>query len=107
MIHWVKSLFGDKTLGAQRSPGWSKFRYQHIRDRCEVCGSEFFLELHHVQLLELHHVQPFWQNPELELDPNNVITVCRKHHFEWCHFFDWSSWNKDIRAWVDNIKSKP
>jgi len=33
-----------------------------------VCGG--------VKKIEVHHIIPFSQNPELELDPNNLITLC-------------------------------
>lgn len=99
MITWIKSLFGDKTFGAIRSSKWPEFRRKNIKHECEYCQSTFFLEL--------HHIKPFWQFPELELDPTNVCTLCRKCHFLLAHFEDWASWNENIIGWILAKRNKP
>lgn len=93
-MNWVLSFFQDREFGA-RSSAWASFRNKNIKGKCEICDSRFFLEL--------HHVKPYHLFPELELDPNNVVTACRKHHFEFCHFFDWKKFNKDIKNHIEQI----
>lgn len=101
MINWIKNLFTfiDHTFGAVRSPAWPNFRKTYIKKECEVCGKKYFLEL--------HHIIPFWQHPELELFPSNVVTLCRTHHLEWGHYFSWASWNDRIKEDIERIKNKP
>lgn len=41
---------------------------------CVVCGS--------TDRLHAHHIKPRCQHPELADDPNNGVTLCRKHHRE-------------------------
>ena len=93
-MKWL-SFFQDRTFGAKRSSDWSRFRNENIKDRCEICGSKFFLEL--------HHVLPFHIRPDLELDKNNVITACRRHHLEFCHFFNFKKFNIDIKNHIEKI----
>lgn len=62
-----------------RSWKWETVRNQHVMDYpvCEACGSD--------ENLNVHHVKPFHEHPELELDPTNLITLCREHHFRIGH----------------------
>jgi len=93
-MNWLKSLFNGRTFGAARSPEWSEFRNAHIKEKCEYCGKGFFLEL--------HHIKPFNLFPELELDSENVITLCRLHHFHLGHFFNWRKYNPFISQWISD-----
>lgn len=89
----------------RRSSEWPSVRRWHLdrKPACEVCGCK--------RDLEVHHEVPFEVNRELELDPNNLITLCRPHHFLVGHLCDWRSWNPDVRkdvaAWWKKIKGKP
>ncbi|GCE16544.1 HNH endonuclease [Dictyobacter kobayashii] len=60
-----------------------------------VCG-------HRGKGLQVHHIKPFHLYPELELDPNNLITLCeirgRTHHLLIGHLDDWESYNIRVRA---------
>lgn len=65
-----------------RSSRWPTVRAEHLRKYpcCEICGKMDFAEV--------HHVKPFRTNPELELDPKNLVTLCRggkNHHFQFGH----------------------
>ena len=53
-----------------RSSKWAKVRDSFIKKnpRCACCGQE--------TKLEVHHIVPFDNNPELELDENNLIVLC-------------------------------
>lgn len=80
-----------KTL--TRSSGWSLVRKIHIlkNPTCAVCGKN--------KKLQVHHIQDFSETPELELDPDNLITLCMgstKCHFTFGHLGYWKSINPDI-----------
>jgi hypothetical protein len=81
-----------------RSSKWpaARNRYISVHPTCEACGSSVDLNV--------HHVKPFHVNPELELDPRNMITLCRTHHLEIGHACgnppgrrNWSCANPDVR----------
>jgi 5-methylcytosine-specific restriction endonuclease McrA len=56
------------------SPAWRKVRKQiRMRDgACVDCGTD--------QSLTVHHVVPYRTAPELALDPDNLVTLCRSCH---------------------------
>ena len=60
----------EKTLGAARSPQWPRVRREYLKrfPTCALCGG--------AKTLEIHHKKMFSKNPELELDLNNLITLC-------------------------------
>lgn len=53
-----------------RSPKWRKVRADFLKTHpvCAVCGSN--------KVLEVHHIIPFNIRPDLELVPDNLITLC-------------------------------
>lgn len=54
----------------ERDAKWRSIRNEHLRTHsfCIACGN--------TDSLEVHHIKPFVQNPELELDPDNLVTLC-------------------------------
>jgi hypothetical protein len=87
-------------LGVPRSPKWPAVRAEFVRlhPTCAACGSW--------SALNVHHVLPFHQRPDLELDPSNLITLCREHHFRIGHDPDgpwkparpnWLEFNRNVR----------
>jgi 5-methylcytosine-specific restriction enzyme A len=93
------------TMGVPRSPKWEEVRKAFVKEHptCAVCGSK--------KDLNCHHKLPFHINPALELDPTNLITLCRDHHFLFGHFLNWKSFNKDVEAdstlWTTKIENRP
>jgi 5-methylcytosine-specific restriction protein A len=85
-------LFGRGPGGQPRSPKWPAVRRAWLRlhPACEVCGT--------TRALDVHHVVPFWQDRSRELDPTNLISLCRQHHFTFAHYEDWRLFNPTIRA---------
>lgn len=61
---------GKAPLGHKRSNHWPTVRKHFVESNpaCAACGGK--------DKLEVHHIQPFHLNPELELDPNNLIALC-------------------------------
>lgn len=84
-------MFGlfDRVYG--RSPRWRSVRAEHIKNNptCAACGRK--------DGLEVHHIVPYHINPDLELEPSNLITLCGKYcHFIFGHYMDWKSWNENV-----------
>lgn len=100
-------ISGSYLFCANRSSGWYNVRNEYVRlhPYCAVCGS--------VKKLQVHHIVPFSKNPALELDPNNLITLCESHH---CHLIfghlgSFKSYNVDVRKdaeyMYNKIKNRP
>jgi 5-methylcytosine-specific restriction protein A len=53
-----------------RSPKWRRLEKQWLATNklCSACATS--------KHLQVHHIKPFHLDPELELDPNNLITLC-------------------------------
>ena len=90
----------------RRALGWSKVRAEHLKKypTCRACGSE--------KGLQVHHIKPFHQFPELELDPDNLITLCNKScHLYFGHLKYWRSWNTEVRedcsTYLQKLKDRP
>lgn len=94
-----------KTL--TRSAGWTKVRKDHIKNNpsCAACGRQ--------DGLEVHHIKDFSENPELELDPTNLITLCDKGtkcHLTFGHLGNWKSINpeviEDSKWFLEKVKNR-
>jgi hypothetical protein len=71
LLNNITDVFSGKApLGTKRSGSWSSVRadFLKLHPKCEICES--------TTNLEVHHIEPFHLNPELELDINNLITLC-------------------------------
>lgn len=113
IITRVKDLLAGKyPLAAKRSSGWTKVRAQHLSTHatCAVCGS--------VDVLEVHHIQPFHLYPDLELNPQNLVTLCESGklgklncHLVFGHLGLYKSFNVDVVAnalqWLKKITKRP
>jgi hypothetical protein len=83
--------------GIFRSPEWPRVAHEHLKREpaCVACG-------HKGKHLQVHHIKPFHLHPHLELDPDNLITLCeapgREHHLLLGHLDAWDSYNEHIRA---------
>ena len=89
-MNWFQKLFiGPSQIwgGAQRSSGWDKVRNEHIKKQPVCCGCNASSRL------EAHHIIPFHFRPDLELEPGNLITLCRDCHWNIGHLRDWSLCN--------------
>jgi len=87
-------IVGKAPKGAKRSSKWNKIRKEVLKEypECQICGSK--------ESLEVHHKIPFHLAPDLELEKDNLITLCDKNnrgcHFVFGHLCSWSSFNHDI-----------
>lgn len=91
-----------------RSPHWPTIRHHFIESHpfCVVCGSRKSLNVHHKY--PLHYCVGVGR-PDLELDPDNLITLCflgEDHHCFLGHLGDYCSYNPDILKDVVLYKNK-
>lgn len=101
---FFSSMF--RNLFEGRSYKWSSVRKEHLKENnyCSACGRR--------NNLEVHHIEPVHKNPDKELDPDNLITLCSSHcHFVFGHLMDYKSWNvdvvKDCSSYMQKIKNRP
>ena len=109
MFNFLKNLFQSRTFGAARSLKWRDVRSEFMRTHltCVVCGKKGTL----LKPNEVHHIFPFHLDKDKELDFQNLITVCRDHHFFCGHLNSWRSFNANIKQdaeqWLNKIKNRP
>jgi hypothetical protein len=111
MIKHIKDLAqGKAALGEHRSSKWQTIRKQHLENqpKCAACGGD--------KTLEVHHIKPFNEHPELELDLDNLITLCEsKSNGVVCHLFfghlgNYKAINpnvlEDVKIWLEKITNR-
>lgn len=109
---WLLSKFepiGGHLPFFERSPQWPALRAKHIAKEpvCQVCGARVFLDV--------HHILPVHQFPDRELDPQNLITLCRGRdggcHLRFGHLWSWLSYNASVRydaaMWRCKLRERP
>lgn len=99
-------IFGINFSFGSRSSDWPKVRKQHLKKNpcCCACGRKISLDV--------HHIEPVHINPEKELDPDNLVTLCSSPcHLVFGHFMDYKSWNpnviEDCETYYVRYKSRP
>lgn len=108
IIFWLKDYFrGVPTLGG-RSSQWPRVRADFVKKfpLCQLCGGK--------KSVEVHHKQPFHLHPELELDENNLISLCEGNKSVVCHRFfghlgNYKNFNssvvEDVKIWNKKLKT--
>lgn len=77
-----------------RSPRWPAVRAAHLalHPFCAACGG--------TEHLQVHHKKPVHLFPQLELEPDNLITLCegpgRGCHFIFGHLYSWFAFNPSV-----------
>ena len=108
------TLFGGqeyyKLGGVARSPQWPKVRAEHLKKfpNCALCGGNKVIEVHHKKMFNTH--------PELELDPNNLISLCESGangivcHRAFGHLGNYKTENPsvetDVKTWHEKILNR-
>lgn len=88
-----------------RSPQWAGIRriWLSSHPTCAACGSR--------KSVEVHHIRPVHAFPGEELDPANLISLCRTHHFWHGHLGAWQSWNafvvSDAADFLARVRARP
>jgi 5-methylcytosine-specific restriction endonuclease McrA len=98
--------FFKKIRFAFRSPKWSTVRKNHIKNNpyCIACGA--------TTKLEVHHKIPVHISPELELDPENLVTLCADPcHLMFGHLKNFKSYNEEVvedcYVYNNKVKNRP
>jgi len=114
MIQIIKQWLGTITgtvdpvpvmVAKPRSPQWAGIRAFHLKKQntCQACGQK--------DQLEVHHIVPYHIQPDRELDPANLLTLCQDCHLTWGHLRNWSSWNvmveKDVSWYYLRVRNRP
>lgn len=60
-------------------PQYAEFR-QAVRKRDGYCCQFPRCTEHRPKRLHVHHIRPWSEFPHLRYDPDNGITLCRRHH---------------------------
>lgn len=81
--------------GRARSYHWPAVEHAHLiaHPFCAVCGTG--------KRLQVHHKKPFHLHPELELDPENLLTLCMgtlSCHLLFGHLGCWKTINPHVDA---------
>jgi len=99
-MNWLLSLFQDRTFGVARSPKWREVRKEHlkIQDKCQACLKK--------KDLEVHHIIPVHKEKYLELNPDNLITLCSSCHILFGHLGSFLSHNIFVREDALVMRSK-
>lgn len=79
LVNRINSRKREAEKDKTRSAKWPRVRDRHLRShpRCAACES--------TEHLQVHHIKPYHLHPELELAPDNLITLCMDN--EDCHLF--------------------
>ena len=91
-------------LGAPRSPQWARKRQEFVGEYpvCACCGRR--------TNLNVHHVKPFHLFPALELQDDNLVTLCEGGPIN-CHYLaghcgaGWSAYARDVAEQIRAIGS--
>lgn len=94
--------------GLKRASDWSQF----VREYAKIVPKKCSIIVCKKKDIELHHSdEPFHVNPAREKDPTNLRWLCRTHHHQIGHLFDWKSWCENfdevVRIINDKIASRP
>lgn len=92
-VNLIRHHFRDLAVSVKRSNKWPTIE-KHFREahpNCAVCNG--------TARLNVHHCIPFHLDPTLELDPNNLITLCmgeKECHLQIGHCGNFKLYNPNI-----------
>ena len=102
---FVLCLLSGSLFSGERSPEWTELRNRFVHDHpvCVVCGSESDIQVHHLKTFKL------W--PGLELDYDNLVTLCISKrlgfncHLEIGHGGSYKYYNPYIKDDITSVKT--
>ncbi len=104
LLFVVPSVLIAVALSAERSSRWPAVREAYVAEHstCAACGNT---------PVEVHHVRPFHLWPDSELDPKNLISLCKRCHLLIGHLGDFRASNPLVRddaaRQLARIKARP
>lgn len=92
-VNLLRNSFRDIKITTKRSSKWPKVEkdFKEKNPNCACCGSNI--------RIQVHHKKPFHLDPSLELDINNLISLCmskKECHLMIGHGNDFKSYNPNI-----------
>ena len=78
----------------------NKYRKTHIR--CELCNARS--NISNGNKNDIHHRIPVHIDRSKAADQDNLITLCRRHHFYIGHMGNWKSHNSNLDETIDAMK---
>lgn len=104
LLEWWQHRGSERLFGSVRSPMWQSVRKTHISlfPNCAVCGKKGT----NLSPNEVHHKIPFNIDKSLELDPENLITLCRNHHLLIGHLMSFRSYNIEVETDAEMLLEK-
>lgn len=99
----LQSATRDLRAKRKRSPKWRALQKSFLikNNECAACGSK--------KQLQVHHILPFDDYPELELQENNLITLCMSEkdcHLLIAHGGNFRRYCPNVKKYVDQLKKK-
>lgn len=93
-----------RELTKPRSPKWREAEKVHLAQysSCAACGGN--------TRLQVHHEKPFHLDPQLELDPKNLVTLCMgpfECHLRIGHGDFFKAYNPNVRADAQTVLLEP
>ena len=103
-INLIRHSLRDVGTGAKRSSQWPTLEKHFLESHptCAACGSK--------NRLNVHHCKPFHLDPKLELDPNNLITLCmdtKECHLHLGHGGSFKQYCPDVRKYAAEALAHP
>lgn len=96
---------GDDKVGATaepRSPKWAAVRNKFLVEHPQCAFAGCTKSHTKGDKMNVHHILPFHLFPEEELNPDNLITLCRDphggHHLWVGHLGNYTDYNKQVRG---------
>lgn len=93
-VNKARSKIHEHFKSRHRSSRWDDVRdnYLLVHAQCEACGG--------IKSLQVHHIVPFHVDPNKELDPDNLVTLCMGDydcHLTVGHGGSFRHYNPDVR----------
>lgn len=103
-INLLRYSLRDVGTGVKRSSHWPTLEKHFLEEysTCAACGSK--------KRLNVHHCMPFHLDPKLELDPNNLITLCmdtKECHLHLGHGGSFKQYCPDVRKYAAEALAHP
>jgi 5-methylcytosine-specific restriction endonuclease McrA len=92
-VRAVRRLVDPRAQGIRRSGQWRALERRHLaaHPECAACGKRG-------RGNQVHHEEPVHKNRARELDPTNLITLCKRHHLVFGYADCWAGCNPHVRG---------